>query len=144
MAGRSGQRHHRGNAGPLSGDGRAERGEISTTLILFPAILFTFYLAVHATLVFHARSVVSAAAQDGLYWAQIEDGTEADGVAAATQTLNLAEGLKNKSITVVQGDDTVTVTVSAEVETVLVELFAVVEAEVTGPRERFYLEDERR
>ena len=127
----------------LIGGRDGQRGDVLTTLIVLPAVLALFYIALHATLVYHASSAVAAAAQDGLYWAQIEGGTEADGVAAATQTLNIAAGLENESIEVDQGEDTVTVRVSADVSTVLVELFNSVSAEVTGPRERFYAEDER-
>lgn len=122
---------------------RNERGEITTTLIVFPAVILLFYAAVHAALVFHGRSVVAGAAQDGLRAAQIEDGTVADGVAAANQTLALAPGLKNKAVEVNQGNDIVYVKVSAEVETLIVGLFNVVDAEATGPRERFYSEAER-
>ncbi|MGB5755662.1 MAG: hypothetical protein WBM50_02005 [Acidimicrobiales bacterium] len=123
---------------------RSDRGEIPTILVVFAATVLAFYGAVHAALVFHAKSVVSAAAQDGLRAAQIEDGTEADGRAAAEQTLSLASGLRNKAIAVSQSDDQVRVTVSAEIETPLIELFNSVSADVTGPRERFYSEAERR
>jgi Flp pilus assembly protein TadG len=122
---------------------REDRGEIPTTLIIFPALIITFYLAVHTTLVFNGRSVVAAAAQDGLRAAQIEGGTAADGHAAANQTLALSPGLREQQVDVDQGEDTVTVRVSAEVETLIVELFTTVSAEVTGPRERFYSEAER-
>ena len=106
-------------------------------------MVIAFYVAVHAALVFHGRSVVAAAAQDGLRAAQIEGGNEADGYAAAHETLNLAPGLDNRQVAVSAGEDEVTVTVSAEVETVLVDLLTDVSAEVTGPKERFYAEDER-
>jgi Flp pilus assembly protein TadG len=114
------------------------------TLIVFPAVILSFYFAIHAALVFHGRSVVAAAAQDGLRAAQIEGGTAADGRAAADQTLSLAPGLRNPSVNVNQTNDTVTVTVSAHVDTLLAEMFSTVSAEVTGPRERFYSEAERK
>lgn len=129
------------------GDRRAklqsERGELPVTLIVFPAVVLCFYFAVHAALVFHGRSVVAAAAQDGLRAAQIEGGTQADGLAAANATLNLSPGLKNRSVQVVQTNDTVTVRISAKVETLLADLLTDVTAEVSGPRERFYSEKER-
>lgn len=113
-------------------------------MIVFPVVMLFFYACIHAAMVYHAQSVVSAAAQDGLYWAQLEDGTEADGLAAATQTLNIANGLSNKTITVTQTDDEVTVTVTADVETVAIEAFHSVSVTVSGPRDRFYYEEERR
>jgi hypothetical protein len=123
---------------------RCDRGELPTLLVVFAAVVLAFYGCVHAALLFHAKSVVAAAAQDGLRAAQIEDGTEADGYAAAEKTLNLARGLRNKEIDVDQSDDVVRVEVKAEVETPMIELFNEVKAEVVGPRERFYSEDERR
>jgi Flp pilus assembly protein TadG len=122
---------------------RSDRGELPVTLIVFPAVILAFYFAIHAALVFHGRSVVAAAAQDGLRAAQIEHGTEADGVAAANATLALSPGLTNQSVEVIQGDDTVVVKVSAEVETLLVNILTNVSAEASGPRERFYSEAER-
>lgn len=121
-----------------------DSGEIPTILVIFTATVLALFGAVHAALVFHGRAVVSAAAQDGLRAAQIEDGTEADGRAAAERTLGLAAGLQNKNIQVNRGADTVTVRVTAEVDTPLVELLNTVSAEVTGPRERFFSEPERR
>lgn len=112
-------------------------------LIVFPAVIIAFYCAVHAALVFHGRSVVAGAAQDGLRAAQLEDGTQGDGVAAANRTLNLSPGLISRSVEVDQGTDVVTVRVSAQVNTVLIGILTDVRAEVTGPRERFYSEAER-
>lgn len=114
------------------------------TLIVFPSVILAFYAAVHAALVFHGREVVAAAAQDGLRAAQIDGGTAADGRAAADQTLGLSPGLRNVVVVVDDGGDTITVRVSAEVDTLLAELFTDVSAEATGPRERFYSEAERR
>lgn len=111
---------------------------------MFPSVILAFYAAVHAALVFHGREVVAAAAQDGLRAAQIEGGSAADGRAAADQTLSLAPGLRNVVVVVDDdGGDTITVRVTAEVDTLLAELFSDVSAEATGPRERFYSEAER-
>lgn len=125
-------------------DLRSDRGEIPTVLVIFASVILVFYGALHAALVFHGQSVVAAAAEDGLRAAQIEGGTSSDGVAAAERTLGLAQGLRNKSIDVDQGSDSVRVRVTAEVQTPLIELFNTVGADVTGPRERFYSEAERR
>lgn len=133
-------RRHHARAGRF----RGARGEVSTTLIVFPAVIIAFYCAVHAALVFHGRSVVAAAAQDGLRAAQLEDGTEADGYAAANRTLALSPGLQNTDVDVSQGNDAVSVTVTAQVNTLLIGVFTNVRADVTGPRERFYSEAERR
>ena len=86
---------------------------------------------------------MAAAAQDGLRAAQIEGGTAADGRAAADQTLSLAPGLRDLAVTVDASDDTITVRVTAKVDTLLAELFTNVSATAIGPRERFYSEAER-
>lgn len=111
-----------------------------------------FYAAVHLALVMHGRSVVAAAAQDGLHAAQVFGGTNADGRAAAENTLNLSPGLRNRSIQIARTStgsgiadcSQIRVQVSAEVSTLFVEFKNAVTADVTGPCERFYSERERR
>ncbi len=117
-----------------------------TVLIAFALAVLAFYLTVHVALVFHGRSVVAAAAQDALAAAKLEDGTINDGYAAAHRTLSLSPGLRDVQVNVQYeaGDTRVRVTVSASVETVLVEMRNDVTATVVGPREQFIPEDERR
>jgi TadE-like protein len=123
---------------------RAERGEVSTLLILFTTVMLFFFGAVHAGMVFHARSVVSAAAQDGLRAVQAEGGTEDDGRAAAEATLALAPGLLDPSVTVTGGDGENRVRVTARVDSPFGGFLTDVSAEVSGPKERFYGEGERK
>ena len=115
-------------------------------LFVFPVAVTAVLLCAHAALVFHGRSVVAGAAQDALRAAQIEGGSRADAYAAADNLLALAPGLRNRNVAVgyTDGDDTITVTVTAEVVSVLPALFVDVRSVATGPRERFYGEDERR
>jgi hypothetical protein len=112
---------------------------------VFGLVIFAFFAAVHGTLVFHARSVVEAAAQDGLAAAQLEGGTEDDGRNAAFNTLNSFENLADRQVSVdINGADTeVRVRVSARITTLPIDLFADVSAEAVGPKERFYDIDER-
>jgi hypothetical protein len=123
----------------------ADESGDTTVFVAFALTVFIFYSCVHIALVMHGRSVVAAAAQDALAAAQLEDGTDGDGAAAAYRTLEIAPGLRNVSVSVAtNGADTeVRVQVSAEVETVLVDMFNRVEADVVGPKERFYTELER-
>ncbi len=113
-------------------------------MVVFPLAVVSFLLCAHAALVFHGRSVVAAAAQDGLRAAQIENGTGADARQAATNILDLAPGLDNRNVGVVSDGDTITVTVSAELDTVVPGLFSDARSVASGPRERFYGEAERR
>lgn len=115
-------------------------------LLVFPLAALSVLLCAHAALVFHGRAVVAGAAQDALRAAQIENGTSQDARDAATRLLDLAPGLKNRSVQVgySDNDDTITVTVSADVVTVVPGLLNDVRSVATGPRERFYGEEERR
>lgn len=124
---------------------RDERGVVSV-LIVFPLAVLCVLLCAHAALVFHGRSVVAGAAQDGLRAAQVENGSRRDGLDAASDLLDLSPGLRDRRVSVnyAGGGDTITVIVSAQVVSVIPGLFSNVRSIATGPRERFYTEDERR
>ncbi len=124
---------------------RTEHGAVSV-LLVFPLAVVSILLCVHAALVFHGRAVVAGAAQDGLRAAQIENGTRQDALDAARRLLDLAPALQNRNVQVSYSDDddTITVTVVADVSSVIPGLLNDVRSVATGPRERFYTEDERR
>ena len=123
----------------------SERGEIATIVFSFAIAMMVFIGCVHTALVFHGRSVVSAAAQDGLRAVQAEDGTEGEGVAAAEEVLALAPVLVDDSIVIeiIAGDDVNSVRVTAKIKSPFGESFTTVSANVEGPTERFYSEAER-
>lgn len=123
---------------------RTQRGEVST-LIVFPLAVLSFMFCAHAALVFHGRAVVAGAAQDGLRAAQIEGGDSGDAVTAGTEILRLAPGLQNPAISVstADGGDRIAVTATAQVTSIIPGLLTDVRSVATGPRERFYDEDER-
>ena len=123
---------------------RDEAGEISV-LLVFPLTVLSILLCVHAALVFHGRSVVAGAAQDGLRAAQIENGSREQALNAATRLLALAPALHNRKVQVSYSDDddTITVVVSADVSSVIPGLLNDARSVATGPRERFYGENER-
>lgn len=130
--------------GPHRLVGSSERGSHSI-FVVFPLALLALFGSVHAALVFHGRSVVAAAAQDGLAAAQIETGTADDGHAAALGTLSLSPRLggPNVQVTLGNGGDTITVRVRARVTSTLLPFFNDVSAVVSGPKERFYDQTER-
>lgn len=114
-------------------------------LLVLPMAVLAFMFCAHAALVFHGRSVVSGAAQDGLRAAQIEGGGAADAVREGTEILRLAPGLKNPAIAVstADGGDRITVTATGQVVSVIPGLLTDVRSVASGPRERFYAENER-
>lgn len=113
---------------------------------MFAVVMVVFYCVLHFSLVYLGKSMVAAAAQDGLAAAQKQDGDEADGVAAANEALTLTRNVEITSPPVVSIDSTnseVTVTISGRVDTVMVDLLSDFTVTVTGPKERFYDESER-
>lgn len=124
---------------------RGERGDVAV-LFVFPVAVTAILLCAHTALVFHGRSVVAGAAQDALRAAQIEGGSAQEARTAADGLLAVAPGLRNRNVAVgyADGGDTITVTVTADVVSVLPGLLDNVRSVATGPRERFYAEPERR
>ena len=114
-------------------------------LLVLPMAVLAFMFCAHAAIVFHGRSVVAGAAQDGLRAAQIEGGDSADAVRTATEILRLGPGLRNPNIAVSYADDgdRITVTATGQVVSVIPGLLTDVRSVASGPRERFYGEDER-
>ncbi len=98
---------------------RDERGASTASfVILFPLFLFMFMGLVQWGLYFHARSQVSAAAQDAARAAQGVDGTPDDGHAVATSLLADATRsglLEDLAIDVTRTDGIVRAQVDAEV-----------------------------
>jgi Flp pilus assembly protein TadG len=102
------------------------------------------FLVIQAALVYHARSVVAAAAEDAARAAQAEGGSADGGRAVAEGVLNGSQGLlPTPSVQIERGATTVTVTVSGEVRGPIPWLHPTVTASAGGPVERFVPESER-
>lgn len=130
--------------GASTGRGQGERGDVVEAVILTPVLLLLVFVVVQGALVFHARSVVTAAAQDATRAAQVENSTAAAGQAAGAQILSGSSNLLvGETISVSRGVDQVTTTVSAEVTSVVPFWSPSVRAVVSGPIERFRPENER-
>jgi Flp pilus assembly protein TadG len=120
------------------------RGEVTGAVILLPLVVTMVFLVIHAALVYHARSVVAAAAEDAARAAQLEDGTAADGRAVADALLRgSSELLPDPVVSVERGATTVEVTVRATVRGPIPWLRPTVAASAGGPVERFIPESER-
>ena len=114
-------------------------------VILTPVAVFLVLWVIQMGLYFHARSIMSAAAQDGARAAQVENATSADAVAAANQILDGSENLLlNETVAVNAGLDTVTVTVTADINNILPFWGGgQISSTASGPTERFRPEAER-
>ena len=126
-----------------------ERGASTASLvILFPLFLFMFMGLVQWGLYFHARSQITAAAQDAARAAQGVDGTPEDGQAVANSLLADATDsglLDDVTVNVTRVDGTVRAQVEAQVR-VLVPLPGLdlhVQGVSQGAAEEFEPEPER-
>lgn len=123
-----------------------ERGAATTELVIAaPAFLFLLMLIVQAGLYFHAVNVASAAAQEGARTARLEGSSLTAGERDARQFVQavaprLLSGVDARG-TLVDGGESVRITVSADVITVFrlpgVNLDWSVREAAEGPRERF-------
>lgn len=120
-----------------------ERGSITASLVILPIVLLAIVVTIQLALVFHARNVATAAAQDALHAAQLEGATEGNGVEAAERTLDLFDGINSADISVTKTDTDVTIRVNGSVKVPLDGLFNSFDVTVTGPVERFVRESER-
>ena len=127
------QRRHKGGIG---GDNR-ECGEVTTTVLLVPVALCLLLIVVQAALVFHARSVVTAAATDAARATQLEGATAADGRAVADQFLGSSSLLGATNITVARSGGRVIVDVDAQVTSLIPGWTPTVSAHAEGPAEEF-------
>jgi Flp pilus assembly protein TadG len=112
--------------------------------IMFSLATVMVFFVIQVALLFHARSVVSAAAQDGVRAAQVENATASDAHDAASQILSGSTGLlNNESVVVTPSGEFVTVTVTADVTPVVFGLTGPVTASASGVIERFRPQSER-
>jgi Flp pilus assembly protein TadG len=113
-------------------------------VILAPLTVFLVMFVVQIGLVYHGRSVLSAAAQDALRAAQTEGSGSGDGYQAADRLLAGSDDmLTNRSVSVSRGVDMVTVTISADIPSLVPFWSGGVTATASGPTERFRPEAER-
>ena len=93
---------------------RQERG--STTIqmvVLMPALFTLMFLGVQAAVLYQGRTITLAAAQDGARVSAAADGTNAAGIAAASDFVtSTSAGLKNTSVSGNRTATTATITVS--------------------------------
>ena len=111
--------------------------------MVMPFAIAVLLLLVNVGMHWLGRSVVEAAAADGLTEAQAFGVSDAVGDSAANSTLNGFGLLRNKSVNVSRDTSTVRVTVVAEVQPFFFPSLGVITAEAEGPIERYYTPDER-
>jgi Flp pilus assembly protein TadG len=119
---------------------RGDRGAVSVELVLATPLLLLLLLAiVQFALWSHATHIAQAAASQGLAAARVQDGSAAEGSAAAQRVLDqLGRGPLTNSSVDTSGDAAVaSVRVTGEASMVIPLLRLPVHAEAVGPVERF-------
>ena len=96
-------------------------------------------LVVQAALVFHAQAIVDAAAQDGAFAGQGESGTEAVARTVAQSVIGTTSGslLTNVDISVEPNSSRFSVTVQANVKSLIPGYTPTISSTAVGPRETF-------
>lgn len=123
---------------------RGERGDVGPLVVVTPVMVFIVMLVIQMGLYYHARSVMSAAAQDGARAYQNEGGTSNDAKLAANQILSGSGSLLlNEVVHVGQSNGIVTVKITANVKALIPGFGSQLAAEASGPREGFTRESSR-
>lgn len=124
----------------------AEKGQTTAVVLIFPALLLTVFLVVQFALAFHAKSVATAAAQEGVRAAQV-DGVDAETGRSVARNFVEAHGrtlLRDVSVSLDADVDDVRAVVRGDVVSVVPGLTLHVVGRAGGPIERFRPETERR
>jgi Flp pilus assembly protein TadG len=117
-----------------------DAGAATTELVIaMPLMLLLVLASVHIGLWFHARQIVTSAAQEGARAARASDGTDADGYDRVNQMLaELGRGSVNDTNTEIgRSADIVTVTVTGHSPAVVPGLVLSVSASSSSPIEEF-------
>jgi len=123
---------------------RDERGMTTIQVaILFPAVLIWLMLIVQYGLWWHAKQVANAAAAEAVDAAQVQDGTAADGEAAAASYLAQSGNLNAITITVERQPTVVIAEVHGDAPQLVPGISWSVTARSEAPVERFVPEPER-
>lgn len=130
----------RGRFRSLSGGAAADRGSVTTELVVAMPLLATLLLLiVQFALAAHAQHIAQTAASRALAAARAEDSTAAAGSARASSTLELLGGrvLQHPAVDVRRGAAQVTVSVHGGVAAVVPGLDLQVTGHAAGPVERW-------
>ena len=123
---------------------RTEAGLTSTELaVLMPVVITLVLVPFQVGLWWHAKQVADGAARQAVDAAQVEDGTETDGVDAAVRFLTVAGNITDPQVTVTRTTDTVTAEVTGRAPRLIPGLDWQVTSQAVGPVERFIPEPDR-
>lgn len=119
---------------------KRDHGAATTVMVIvIPAVMLCVFLAVQFALVYHARHVATAAAQDAAWAATAEHGTPQDAQRVAAELIDHnASGLvRNTTITVTPNGDSVRVEVTGDVVSLVPGTHLHITADAAAPAEQF-------
>jgi TadE-like protein len=115
---------------------RDDRGAVTASVAVLPAVLGLFFAVVQISLWFYGRSVATTAARHGLDAARVENGTTGDGEATIEQFLDQVGGFQVEGLDVERNDAEATVTISGNAVSVMPFFDAPITVTIDGPVER--------
>jgi TadE-like protein len=115
---------------------RDDRGAVTASVAVLPAVLMLFFSVVQISLWFYGRSVATTAARHGLDAARVENGTAGEGEATIGQYLDQVGGFQAGSVSVDRGEAEASVTLSGEAVSVVPFLNVPITVTIDGPVER--------
>jgi Flp pilus assembly protein TadG len=115
---------------------RDDRGAVTASVAVLPAVLALFFAVVQISLWFYARSVATTAARHGLDAARVQNGTSGDGEAMVDQFLGQVGGFQVDSLDVSRGTEDATVTITGEAVSVVPFFEVPITVTLEGPVER--------
>lgn len=116
-----------------------DAGSVIETAILIPVLLLIIFGIIQTALFYNARNVASTAAQAAVRYAAPQNATAGQGQSAALQLIHDGAGksLVATSVKVSRGQDTVNVTVTGRVASLIPFVsFPPIHAQAQGPVER--------
>lgn len=113
-----------------------DRGEVAANTAVFGAVILLLFVSLQFGLWFYGREVAAAAAQHAVDAARVEAGSAGAGEATAHQYLDQVGGLREVSVAVDRGDDSVTATVEARAVSLVGFLDPPIAVTITAPVER--------
>ena len=133
------RRHHRTRGAGSETEARDGGYSVLEAAITLPVVFFLTMFVVQWAIIWHARGVAQAAAQEGLRTAAGYQASAAQGHDDATNFLQQVSpgALADARVTVNRGTTTVTVTVKGPVPTIIPFASFDVDATATGPIETY-------
>ncbi|WP_419849504.1 TadE family protein [Candidatus Poriferisocius sp.] len=122
-----------------------ERGEATTAVLVIPIAMFMIIVVVQTALVFHAQSIVDAAAQSGAHAGRGDSGSETIVGSAVRSVIGTSAKslLSDVDVSVQANPSRLTVTVRATVKSLIPGYSPKIASTAAGPREAFIPQNRR-